>query len=890
MESRVPRTPGRALWCLAGSCIVPPAPLLWVLFSLAPIASVQANGVIDLTPLADAFLSDQPPPENPEDRDPSLQRRGILRGDSRMLFRFDLGELPPRAVLTSARLILHERDFLRFATSRVLGLFRLTRDWDEATVSYTHRRSGSTWDEPGGSLDEETDWGHSRRGLISRVVSQRVTTPKLLEFDITALARQWHSGERANHGVCLLSLQSFGGAPVIDLRESRTIDARPVLRVAWCFDDDPPRLCDVLPADGAVGVSSETPLRWVLDDEGSGLDLDSVRAIVDGVDVSDLLIPLPVEEGLQFEHLCATALSAGSRVAELRIRDRAGNELTARTRFETGHDDISAPRLVYRFPPENSESVPTRALLTWVLEDPSSGVDADSVQLFLDGARALDGLSMSRRGDRLEVRYEDISGLPANARLDLRLEVCDRRGNCAAYASTIETAPRGRWFRGLLHMHDGRYSHDAEGGPEIPEMSALTRSRGHDFIAFNNHDDRRTLADTQQQVRDCARVDAMWSDFAVLPGMELTTSNAGHICVWGVDWDRTPMGTEESEFPNDLHQVAEWAFAQGGIAAFAHPDLHSALPVRELNFYEYLTTPIFFEAWNGVQDRLGRNGVQDAWQVSIAPLGGYFDQLLARGRSVRVFLGDDGHGAVNDNVNYIWCFDSRPRVETLLDGMRNGRMVLSPANQVRADLRVQGFPVGSHLETLSGVETEAVVDVEAHSSEGPLERVELVQNGRIVYERDGIGEASFTTRRRILLAAGERGYLRVNAWNGERRSMTNAITYAGASSFELSVAPVDRLPEPVTGFVRGDTNGDYELGISDQVALLRYLFAGVQPPRRFETCGDAYDSNDNGRITVDDALIVLNFLFGRGPPPLPPFPDRAQDPTADPLLDIDCRP
>jgi hypothetical protein len=82
------------------------------------------------------------------------------------------------------------------------------------------------------------------------------------------------------------------------------------------------------------------------------------------------------------------------------------------------------------------------------------------------------------------------------------------------------------------------------------------------------------------------------------------------------------------------------------------------------------------------------------------------------------------------------------------------------------------------------------------------------------------------------------------------------------------------------GFVRGDANADGSLDISDPVKVLLHLFAGGEGG-----CEDAMDANDDGALDLTDAVSVLEYLFLGGSVPMPPFPGRGADPTAD---DLDC--
>ncbi len=78
-------------------------------------------------------------------------------------------------------------------------------------------------------------------------------------------------------------------------------------------------------------------------------------------------------------------------------------------------------------------------------------------------------------------------------------------------------------------------------------------------------------------------------------------------------------------------------------------------------------------------------------------------------------------------------------------------------------------------------------------------------------------------------------------------------------------------------FLRGDSNHDQELDVSDAVTTLLYLFAGAPAP----PCLDALDVDDSGSIEVTDAVAFLRFAFAAGPPPAAPFPVFEADPTPD---------
>lgn len=80
-------------------------------------------------------------------------------------------------------------------------------------------------------------------------------------------------------------------------------------------------------------------------------------------------------------------------------------------------------------------------------------------------------------------------------------------------------------------------------------------------------------------------------------------------------------------------------------------------------------------------------------------------------------------------------------------------------------------------------------------------------------------------------------------------------------------------------FVRGDSNGDGQLDISDPIRTLNFLFAGGVTIG----CQDAADANDDGGVDISDAVYSLNFLFAGGKDIPPPISKSGMDPTDDAL-------
>ncbi len=78
-------------------------------------------------------------------------------------------------------------------------------------------------------------------------------------------------------------------------------------------------------------------------------------------------------------------------------------------------------------------------------------------------------------------------------------------------------------------------------------------------------------------------------------------------------------------------------------------------------------------------------------------------------------------------------------------------------------------------------------------------------------------------------------------------------------------------------FLRGDSNEDGYVDLSDAVYTLGVLFGGKPMP----VCPDAADTNDDGKVDLSDAVYLLSYLFKGGIAIPEPSEDYGFDPTVD---------
>ncbi len=115
--------------------------------------------------------------------------------------------------------------------------------------------------------------------------------------------------------------------------------------------------------------------------------------------------------------------------------------------------------------------------------------------------------------------------------------------------------------------------------------------------------------------------------------------------------------------------------------------------------------------------------------------------------------------------------------------------------------------------------------------------------------------------------------------------LKNEVTHRGDARF-VSLVPqavggILHIVGDQTFFVRGDSNDDDKVDLSDAQFTLSFLFLGLAAPG----CLDAADANDDNKVDISDPIRTLQVLFLGGTELPMPYPLSGADPTPDGL---DC--
>jgi hypothetical protein len=171
---------------------------LAVLIAIAPPATAS---MFTLSPDADSRLLDGTYADSPSGSQIYLSVYNYSQPASkqRTVIHFDLSTLPPDMIVCSATLKL-TRNLNDNAAGRPMDIYRLTKAFDEATVTWNEASSGDSWTVPGAADDAV---GTSNTPLTDPYATDS-SNSETTTWDITQLVNEWYNGT-PNLGLLILS-------------------------------------------------------------------------------------------------------------------------------------------------------------------------------------------------------------------------------------------------------------------------------------------------------------------------------------------------------------------------------------------------------------------------------------------------------------------------------------------------------------------------------------------------------------------------------------------------------------------------------------------------------------------------------------------------------------
>ncbi|WML43963.1 OmpL47-type beta-barrel domain-containing protein [Neobacillus sp. PS3-40] len=470
-------------------------------------------------------------------------------------------------------------------------------------------------------------------------------------------------------------------------------------------------------------------------------------------------------------------------------------------------DDTLGPDFSGETPQDKSKIETPHPEISVLINDPS-GVDAASVQLWLDGneLKAPDATI-----SKTQVKYTPTDDMVLGTHT-VKVSAKDARGNSNVKEWTFEIVPRftgGNHYRGTTHNHTS-ISHDATGNPE----DALKAAEEHhyDFFSFSDHShdidpsllgqdtvvnqkgmQERKGGEQWQLTKDLAKQYTQNGSFVVFPAFEMTATTWGHSNVFGTEnfIDRNINGKQYQ----DLSQYYAWVMTYDDVVAqFNHPDM-SANAFNNFKPYDKNLDKLFtmLEVGNGS----GHYGYANA--------EGKFYSALDLGWHVAPTYGEDNHDGTWGQTNARTVIVANDlSQESLLHSMRNMRVYMEEDPNFNLDVLANGYYMGSTVDTknlkfaISGSDLVA----EAHNdsdykylpttykSDDRIAKVELISNGGKVVDSYSPMTKDFNWAPSYTVTSGQQWFVvKVTQMDGER--IYSSPIWSKEQSVDVKVNGID---------------------------------------------------------------------------------------------------
>jgi len=224
---------------------------------------------------------------------------------------------------------------------------------------------------------------------------------------------------KGNHSV-LVRVQDLGG------RESGW---------SWNFyiDTTVPYIGMVEPAHNSI-VTSVSAITAKIEDDESGLDTDEMEMELNGVVVTSGTSYDDEDGILAFSP--TVPLTAGTYTVEIWAKDKAGNEANKEWTFSVA----SSEPVLGSFSPEDGSTVSDNTpAISVVITDPgTSGIDTDSIRIFLDGREVTSNATYNAANGK--VSYTPAAGLSDGEHdVEIRAANNNRESSTAEWSFTVDS-------------------------------------------------------------------------------------------------------------------------------------------------------------------------------------------------------------------------------------------------------------------------------------------------------------------------------------------------------------------------------------------------------------------------------------------------------------------
>jgi len=325
-----------------------------------------------------------------------------------------------------------------------------------------------------------------------------------------------------------------------------------------------------------------------------------------------------------------------------------------------------------------------------------------------------------------------------------------RLTNLRTSANAVRRAPPASAertvFFGDVHVHTNYSYCGHPNNGTVEENVAAAKQRGHDFIAVTDHGehmDPDTWAGYFDELAACSER----HDLPILPATEWTSREHGHRNIY-FRQTRPPYVdyfNHETDHPAKLGAF----FERHGLDALAVP--HHFPYVGQPGNVETITPEVeplieVYSSW-GSSEHYGAR-LQDVNRI--LP-GCTVKDALARGLKLGFVGGGDVHNALPGDGGMTAVLAEEPTVDGLFDGLRHRLCYATSGPRIFLDFHINGFPMGSVIKVNAySIDKLFPLSIVASAvGAGPVERMELIGNGEVIYvttHRTSAAENEMTLR------------------------------------------------------------------------------------------------------------------------------------------------
>ncbi|MDY6914611.1 MAG: CehA/McbA family metallohydrolase [Planctomycetota bacterium] len=234
---------------------------------------------------------------------------------------------------------------------------------------------------------------------------------------------------------------------------------------------------------------------------------------------------------------------------------------------------------------------------------------------------------------------------------------------------------RGGWLKGNLHAHTSPASGCAEVAPE--RVIDLYIQAGFDFLAISDH---MVLSEHQS------------SRIVLIPGVEWHSEAGEHTGIYSTDTKLIRSTLEIADHRNLLDHLR----GKEALVILNHPNWEM-IPHYRREVLESKRSYDGIEIYNAVIEGL----------VGCALSTDKWDYLLASGRRVLGFAGDDLHAEAHVGLAWICVRTASAKAEGILSAIRQGNFYCSSGVEI-TDIRAGGGLI--EIETANAEEIHAISD------------------------------------------------------------------------------------------------------------------------------------------------------------------------------------